>query len=100
MAFKRTNAGKVASRGGGILQFHSYLIILPEHKLGVVVLSNSTGGGSMVGKVAVETLKLALEAKTGIKPPDPKPPAPTVSLTPQQLKLLRALVKEWLSYEE
>lgn len=45
------------------------LIILPEHKLGVVVLANSSTSGSVVNKVAAETIKPALEAKTGIKQP-------------------------------
>jgi hypothetical protein len=45
------------------------MILLPEHKLGVVVLSNSAESGALVERVASETLKLALEAKTGITQP-------------------------------
>jgi hypothetical protein len=48
------------------------MIVLPERKLGVVVLSNSDTAGRVVGKVAAETLKLALEAKTGERPPEPE----------------------------
>lgn len=60
------NAGPVAHHGGATLYHRSQLIILPEQKLGVVVLANSASAGSVVNKVATETLKLALEAKTGI----------------------------------
>jgi hypothetical protein len=45
------------------------LVTLPEHKLGVVVASNSASARSVVDKVAAEALKLMLEAKTGIAPP-------------------------------
>ncbi len=64
------NAGPVAHHGGATLYYHSQLIILPEHKLGVVVLANSSTARSVVDKAAAETLALALEAKTGIKQPD------------------------------
>ena len=63
------NAGPVAHHGGATLYHRSQLIILPEQKLGVVVLANSGSSASVVNKVATETLKLALEAKTGITQP-------------------------------
>ena len=62
-------AGVVASHGGTTLNYHSLMAILPDHKLGVVVLSNSATAQSLVSDVAEETLKLALEAKTGIEQP-------------------------------
>lgn len=62
-------AGTVASHGGTTLNFHTLMVVLPERKLGVVVLSNSTTAQGVVGKVAAETLKLALEAKLGIVQP-------------------------------
>jgi CubicO group peptidase (beta-lactamase class C family) len=65
-------AGPVAHHNGATLYHRSQLIMLPEQKLGVVVLSNSATAGSVVSKVATETLKLALEAKTGLKQPEPK----------------------------
>ncbi|HYC42514.1 MAG TPA: hypothetical protein VEB70_05960 [Noviherbaspirillum sp.] len=49
---------------------NSQLIALPNHKLGVVVLANSANARPVVDEVATETLKLALEAKTGIRQPD------------------------------
>jgi hypothetical protein len=48
------------------------MILLPEHKLGVVVLSNSSTSRNVVNKAAEKMLKLALEAKAGIRQPDQK----------------------------
>ena len=64
------NAGPVAHHAGATLLFHGQLIVLPEKKLGVVVLSNSSTAGRVVSKVATEALKLALEAKTGERQPE------------------------------
>lgn len=63
-------AGKVASHGGTTLNFHTMMVVLPEPKLGVVVLSNSTTAHGVVDRVAAETLKLALEAKRGVAQPE------------------------------
>src|SRR5207302_4857874 len=63
----------IAGHTGGTITFHSQLIALPAHKLGIVVLSNSQSARQVVGKVAHAVLKLAYEAKTGIRPPEPKP---------------------------
>lgn len=70
------NAGPVAHHGGSTLYHRSQLVILPEQKLGVVVLANSASGGSVVNKVATETLKHALEAKSGITQPVRQLPTP------------------------
>jgi len=77
------NAGPVAQHGGATLLSHSYLAALPEQKLGVVVLANSASAGAVVTKVAAETLKLALEAKTGLRQPSPEQPAAAPPLTAQ-----------------
>lgn len=63
------NAGPVAHHSGATAFFRSRLYILPEHKLGVVVLANSSTAGQIVDHVATEALVLALEAKTGIRQP-------------------------------
>ncbi|MFH0934141.1 MAG: serine hydrolase domain-containing protein [Pseudomonadota bacterium] len=62
-------AGTVASHGGTTLNYHTMLALLPEQKLGVVVLSNSAGSQALVAKVTEEALRLALEAKRGIVQP-------------------------------
>ncbi|MDP1635287.1 MAG: serine hydrolase domain-containing protein [Gallionellaceae bacterium] len=65
-------AGTVAIHGGTTLNSHTMLALLPEHKLGVVVLSNSANSQALVARVTEETLKLALEAKRGITHPQQK----------------------------
>jgi CubicO group peptidase (beta-lactamase class C family) len=62
----------IAQHTGGTIVFHSQLIALPAHKLGVVVLSNSQSARQVVAKVAHAVLKLAYEAKTGVRAPEPK----------------------------
>lgn len=66
--------GRVASHGGSLPDSHSMMAILPEHKLGVVILTNSTTSHASVSKIATEALRLMLEAKTGIR----QPPPPTI----------------------
>ncbi len=77
------NAGPVAHHGGTTLYYHSQLVILPEHKLGVVVLANSSTARSVVDKAAAETLALALEAKTGIRQPDRTKPVTADDALPE-----------------
>lgn len=60
--------GPVASHGGSLPDSHSLMAMLPEHKLGVVVLSNSSTSHVAVSKIATEALRLMLEAKTGVRP--------------------------------
>ncbi|HEY8102747.1 MAG TPA: serine hydrolase domain-containing protein [Burkholderiaceae bacterium] len=66
------NGGIVAWHNGGTMFYRSQLIALPEKKLGVVVLANSFSAGPIVNRIADETLKLALEAKTGLQQPNPE----------------------------
>jgi CubicO group peptidase (beta-lactamase class C family) len=68
------NAGPVAHHSGATLLFHGQMIVLPERKLGVVVLANSDAGREVVAKVAAEALTLALEAKTGERQPEREKP--------------------------
>lgn len=62
-------AGKVAFHNGAVLCYRSVLIMLPYHKLGVVLLSNSGNSMPLIQEAAEETLKQALFIKKGIKPP-------------------------------
>jgi len=78
-------AGRVAQHGGDIFCFHSMLVALLDHKLGVVVLANS-GAGELPGQVAVEALKMALLAKAGLKEPEPEKPSPKIALSSDELK--------------
>lgn len=61
-----SGGGLLAEHGGAIDGYRSELMMLPGHKLGVVVLSNSASGAEAVNDIALEVLKLALEAKTGL----------------------------------
>jgi ABC-type polysaccharide transport system permease subunit len=60
-------SGPVAQHDGATRYQRSQMIVLPEQKLGVVVLSTSATAGEVVGNVASEALKLAFEAKSGIR---------------------------------
>ena len=64
------NAGTVAHHAGGTALFHSQMYILPRHKLGVVVLANSSTARQAVDRIANAALALALEAKAGIRQPE------------------------------
>lgn len=80
--------GPVASHGGSLPDSHSMMAMLPEHKLGVVVLSNSATSHASVSRIATEALRLMLEAKTGIRQEPPKMVrAPERPPTPEELRL-------------
>jgi CubicO group peptidase (beta-lactamase class C family) len=67
-------AGIVAHHAGGTLMFQGQMIVIPGHKLGVVVLSNSSNSIQVVNKAAIQAITLALKAKTGIEQPQKKKP--------------------------
>jgi CubicO group peptidase (beta-lactamase class C family) len=67
------NVGPVAHHGGATIYHRAQLIVLPQVKLGIIVLANSSGGQQVVNKIATETLKLAIVAKTGLKQPEVEP---------------------------
>jgi CubicO group peptidase (beta-lactamase class C family) len=62
-------AGVVAHHGGATVNFRSQLYALPEHKLGVVVLSNDAAAQQAVNRIAVKALALLLETQSGITQP-------------------------------
>lgn len=79
--------GPVANHGGSLPDSHSMMAILPDHKLGVVVLSNSSTSAVAVSKIATEALRLMLEAKTGIRPaPAPVVRSPERTPTAEELR--------------
>jgi CubicO group peptidase (beta-lactamase class C family) len=83
-------AGPVVRHNGGTLGTASELMLLPQHKLGVIVLANSAAASAALNRIAVQALKLALEAKTGIQ--EPAAPKPVVrapaSVSPDDLAKL------------
>lgn len=84
--FKVTGLGPVASHAGGTFHFHSQLATLPDHKLGAVVMSNSSTSTEIVNKIAAELLTSAMEAKSGIVSKEGTPADTSVTpLSPAQL---------------
>jgi CubicO group peptidase (beta-lactamase class C family) len=84
------NAGTVASHNGATDLFWSQLFILPEQKLGVVVLSNSSTAGNVVSHIGIEVLSLALEVKTGIHQPE------QIMIQPDKKPLTTAEIHEYV----
>lgn len=83
-------AGTVVHHNGGTLGASSELILLPQHKLGVIILANSPDASAALNGIAVQALKLALEAKTGLQEPSTPKPAAAVpaAMTSTQLEPL------------
>ncbi len=80
------HVGNVASHAGGTFHFVSQLIALPDHKLGVVVMSNSTGAVEMTTSIAEKLLVSALDAKSGVTVEETTlPDTPAIPLSPEQV---------------
>ena len=79
--------------------WNSLLLTLPDHKLGVVVLSNSdeAAKANFNFQIAATILEQALKVKVGIERPQAKPPA-VVSLSTDELRSYEGLVQygSWL----
>ena len=75
---------------GGLPPFSSFLLTVPDLKLGVVVLTNTNEGGSIIFAAAHRALKLMYQAKTGESVvydwPEAKPLASAVKLSPEELE--------------
>ncbi|MDH4133844.1 MAG: beta-lactamase family protein, partial [Gammaproteobacteria bacterium] len=76
--------GRQAWHNGGTKAFLSQMALLPDKKLGVVVIANADCAGNVVYEAAEEALKLALEVRDGITQP-PKVLAPEISLPRETL---------------
>jgi CubicO group peptidase (beta-lactamase class C family) len=78
-------AGEQAWHSGGEGMWSSLLVILPDYKLGVVLLNNSgENAGNTNFQIAITILQQALKVKAGIEPPPADPPA-VVALTADEL---------------
>lgn len=53
----------VVSHGGSMLGFKSDLILLPEHNVGAVILTNSDSGGGMLGAFRRRFLEVLFDGK-------------------------------------
>ncbi|QSQ17503.1 serine hydrolase domain-containing protein [Myxococcus landrumensis] len=56
---------RMVEHDGSDFQFNAIIALIPEHRLGVVVLSNTLSAGNLVNSVAREVLAQALKVKTG-----------------------------------
>jgi CubicO group peptidase (beta-lactamase class C family) len=74
-------AGRICWHNGGTILMMSHMEVLRDHKLAVMVMTNSITGGTVAEKVAKKALKLALAEKTGIMPPEPPVPDPSPIVT-------------------
>ena len=72
--------GTVAWHNGGTKAFLSQMIVLPEKRLGVVVIANADSGGTMVYEAAEEVLRMALQAREGRLTPPASTPPPEVTI--------------------
>lgn len=70
--------GRVAGVRGATVHSHAHLLLAPDKKLGVAVLTNSTNGAVASVKLAEEALKLLVEAHEG---PIAEPQAPSRKAT-------------------
>lgn len=61
--------GQQAWHNGGTKAFVSQLALLPETRLGVVVLANAANAGELAYDAAEEALRLTLEIRRGTAPP-------------------------------
>lgn len=78
-------AGPAVWHSGGTNTFFSQMILLPQKKLGVVVLTNADTARTLAAEWAEVTLKLALEARDGIVQPPPAAPRPVVPVASEIL---------------
>ena len=78
-------AGNLCWHNGGTMTMTSHMTVLRDHKLAVVVLSNTSEAGGVVATIARQTLKRALAEKTGLTPPAPYvPPYSPPATWPQE----------------
>ncbi|WP_338868463.1 serine hydrolase domain-containing protein [Myxococcus stipitatus] len=80
-------AVRMVEHDGSDFQFNAIVALIPEHRLGVVVLSNTLSAGSLVNSLARQMLAQALKVKTG-KVVAPVPGLPSVSPEPQPPEVL------------
>lgn len=58
-----------AGHGGDLPPFHSAVLFSPVHRLGAIVLTNSSSSSAEMNQIAAEFLRQAIQVKTGITVP-------------------------------
>ncbi|WP_223643640.1 serine hydrolase [Corallococcus sp. EGB] len=69
------DAVRMVEHDGSAIQFNAMVALMPEQRLGVVVMSNTDIAGGLVNDLARAVLARAFEVKTGLRVADPEPPA-------------------------
>ncbi|WNG45770.1 beta-lactamase family protein [Archangium minus] len=90
LPLKNGQTVRMVEHDGATQYFRSYLSLLPEHGLGVVVLSNSENADGLVGEIAHYALARAFELKSG-QELAPFPEEPAVQPVQRSEEELRAL---------
>ena len=80
--------GHLVSHNGGTPMFSSQLMTLPEHKLAVVVMSNSNSAGRVTADIARKAMALMLESKTGMVLPENNVTSRNLALSADDLSRL------------
>lgn len=75
--------GPVAHHAGATRLFNSQMYVLPEQKVGVIVMSNEQGAHALVDRVALRALNVQLQAKLGHRT-EPAHAAPWASAQQEQ----------------
>ncbi|WP_224249899.1 serine hydrolase domain-containing protein [Hyalangium gracile] len=93
MPLTNGQSARLVHHGGATLYFRSMLALLPEHKLGVVVLGNTDTSAELVPFIAQEVLARALKAKTGLEvaAPAQEPQVQPVSRPVEELRALEGV---------
>ena len=78
--------GPIALHSGQTIAFVAELMMLPEEKLGVAVLTNTPDGILLPQTVAREALSLFLESRTGKRVPPQPPIVESASFTEAELR--------------
>jgi CubicO group peptidase (beta-lactamase class C family) len=79
---QRYRGHKTAQHMGAVYGFTTSIVVLPQEKIGVIVLSNADIAVAPVRRLSEAALDLLLEAVRGESAPQPTPP---VDLSPQAL---------------
>ncbi|MFT3858391.1 MAG: serine hydrolase domain-containing protein [Aquabacterium sp.] len=90
--------GPVAHHAGATRLFHSQMYVLPEQKIGVVVMANERGAHELVDRIALRALNVQLQVQSGHRHA-PAPAAPWASAQQAQaLGRQEAAAKRWAGW--
>ena len=92
--------GPVLHHAGATFHHRAQLMLLPQHRLGVVVMANDGAATAAVNRVAQRALALLLASRTGIQPTAAQPgfrPAAQPWSAAQRAALDTACAGDWLS---